>query len=386
LDSHHREILLASLRRVDQGDEPDSILRDYPQDAEWLRDYLAFSAALSPHGEPSPEKKNRARESILYAVAHSDPPSVTTRLRLNFAVAHAGLIVAGCLALTAGAAAASGTSLRSAADDVVDALAEPLALLDEVPHDAVIPDLENRRADTWYDDSRNPTGQSDDNGLGDEQAVAVLDSAGTGTPPAPESPQTQIEPPDSGPQANQGTPSLQLPSQPTVPVPAEESPPVITDTATTPPAAPPDDAPEDESPGSGPNTPGQSPGNEGQPPNNEGQPSNGSGDQPANGGNPPGNIGNPPGTEQEPPRNGGDELKSPGYEPPSGGNHGGEPSNQPGDAGHPTPNPNPNSSGPDGSKGESPAGQNGGPNDPSSGGSSGSKPKTGGPSGKGGSV
>ena len=80
-------------------------------------------------GEPSAEKKNWARESLLSAVAHSAPPAnVATRLRFGFVLAPTALIVLTCLGLSAGVAAASGVNLRSLAGDVVDSLVEPLLL------------------------------------------------------------------------------------------------------------------------------------------------------------------------------------------------------------------------------------------------------------------
>jgi hypothetical protein len=121
--------LIACLRRVDCGDPVDSVLRDYPEDAGWLREHLSVSDALQMTDGPSAEKKNRARESLLSAVAHSDRPAKgATRLRFGFALAPTALMVFICLALTAGAAAASGVNLRSVVRDVVDSLVEPLPL------------------------------------------------------------------------------------------------------------------------------------------------------------------------------------------------------------------------------------------------------------------
>lgn len=85
-------------------------------------------------GEPSADKKRRARESLLSAVANSVPPAnVPPRLIFGFALVQAGLIALTCLAVTAGAAAASGVNLRSVAGDVVDTLIEPLPLSAPLP-------------------------------------------------------------------------------------------------------------------------------------------------------------------------------------------------------------------------------------------------------------
>ena len=73
MDAHRREILIACLRRVDCGDPVDSVILDYPEEAGWLREHLIVSDGLQMAGEPSAEKKSRARESLRFAVARSAP-------------------------------------------------------------------------------------------------------------------------------------------------------------------------------------------------------------------------------------------------------------------------------------------------------------------------
>lgn len=144
------------------------MLRDYPEEAGWIRDHLLVSDALKTADAPSVERKSRARESILNAVARSDSPRIgANRLKLGFAVAQAALAVAGCLGLAAGAAAASGVNLRSVALDIVDTIVEPLPLSAEPLQDTAALD---------------PAGQ----GAGDDSAAGVdgyVDGDGAATPP-----------------------------------------------------------------------------------------------------------------------------------------------------------------------------------------------------------
>ena len=69
---------------------------------------------------------------MLSGLAQSAPPSrLRTRRRFGFAIAQAALIIVGCLALTAGAAAAADLNFRSVPRHVVDKLVEPLSPLAE---------------------------------------------------------------------------------------------------------------------------------------------------------------------------------------------------------------------------------------------------------------
>ena len=103
-----------------------------PEDAGWLQDHLLFSEGLRAAGGSSPENKDRARESMLSGLVKSAPPlRLRTRLRFAFAIAQTALMIFGCLALTAGAAAAADLNFRSVPRHVVDKLVEPLSPLAE---------------------------------------------------------------------------------------------------------------------------------------------------------------------------------------------------------------------------------------------------------------
>jgi len=129
LNAQQRDILIACLRRVEQGDRLDSVLRAYPKETRWLREHMAISSALYIVGESSPINKERARKHILSTVAHSTAPSyISSRRQFIFAVAQAALITAGVLTLMVGAAAAAELNLRSVAEQVVDTLVKPLPL------------------------------------------------------------------------------------------------------------------------------------------------------------------------------------------------------------------------------------------------------------------
>ena len=129
LNAQQRDILIACLRRVEQGDRLDSVLRAYPKETRWLREHIAISSALHVAGESSPINKERAREHILSTVAHSTAPSdISSRRQFALAIAQAALITVGVLVLMVGAAAAAGVDLSSVPRHVVDTLAEPLPL------------------------------------------------------------------------------------------------------------------------------------------------------------------------------------------------------------------------------------------------------------------
>ncbi len=212
MDAHRREVLIACLRRVDCGEPVDSVIRDYPEEANWLREHLIVSGALQMADRPSAEKKSRARESLLYAVAHSDPPApVATRPRFGFAMAQAALIIVGCLGLTAGVAAASGVNLRSVAGDVVDTLVEPLPLSAGTLQDSVGLEPEERGTDDDSSDGNgHPISQSGAGSVEDD-AFADSDSSDVGGPnntsrSVPVGPLSQTNPlsnnaPDSSPPA-----------------------------------------------------------------------------------------------------------------------------------------------------------------------------------------
>jgi hypothetical protein len=131
---------VACLRRIDAGDAIDAVLRDRPEDATWLRDHLIVSGALQMAERPSAEQRTRALQSLLSAVAYSDPPAIVARApRFGFAAGPAVFIILLCLGLTASAAAASGLNLRSVARDVVDTLVEPLPVSAPPPLQAEAP-------------------------------------------------------------------------------------------------------------------------------------------------------------------------------------------------------------------------------------------------------
>ena len=129
LNAQQRDILIACLRRIEQGDRLDSVLRAYPKETRWLREHIAISSALHVAGESSPINKERAREHILSGVAHSTAPSdISSRRQFALAIAQAALITVSALVLIVGAAAAAGVDLSSVPRHVVDTLAEPLPL------------------------------------------------------------------------------------------------------------------------------------------------------------------------------------------------------------------------------------------------------------------
>lgn len=185
-----------------------------------MREHLIVSGALQMADRPSAEKKNRARESLLSAVAHSDPPAnVATRPRFGFAMAQVALIIVGCLGLTAGAAAGSGINLRSVAGDVVDTLVEPLPLSAGTLQDSVGLEPEERGTDDDSSDgSGRPISQSGDGSAVEDDAFADSDSSDVGGPnitsrSVPVVPLSQTNPlsnnaPDSSPPAtgNDGNP------------------------------------------------------------------------------------------------------------------------------------------------------------------------------------
>jgi len=188
LDAHRHELLIACLRRVDAGDPVDSVILDYPEDAGWLREHLFVSDALQMAGEASAEKKSRARESLLSAVAHSAPPArVPTRLRFGFGLAQVALIVVTTLGVTAGVAAASGVNLRSVAGDVVDSLVESLPLAVPPPISAEAPEgpigldpEEQAAGDDPAGSGERATLQPNDGGV-DEDEATLSDAPDVGT-------------------------------------------------------------------------------------------------------------------------------------------------------------------------------------------------------------
>jgi hypothetical protein len=104
-------------------------VRTYPQETDWLQDHLLFSGALRTRGGTPPERKERARESLLSRLAHSaDASYLPARPRIAFTIAQLAIIIVSFLALTVGAAAAGGVNLRSVPRRVVDAIAQPLPL------------------------------------------------------------------------------------------------------------------------------------------------------------------------------------------------------------------------------------------------------------------
>ena len=232
-------------------------------------------------------------------MAHSGPPSATTRLRLGFAIAQAVLVIAGCLALTAGAAAGSGVNLGSVARDLVAVLDEPLALLDEVQRDAIGVELEDR---LFEELSNNlvTTGQSLDEGLDDRGAHAVSDSSNDAKRPAQEGLPNEVDPLEGSPPANAGTHGAPVGTPVPSPVPA---------------TAPPNESPQDKSPNNGNHAPAN--GNH----------------APVNGNHPPANGDHPPAT--------GDHGHPPANHPPGAKHRGTQPAGQPETAGQPTQNPGP---------------------------------------------
>ena len=140
MNARRRAILIACLSRTDRGDPLDSILRDYHDEGDWLRQHLRLSNELTLTCGPSREATNRAHLLILNARSRLDPPqAVATRLRFAVAMAQSAIIIVGCLTLTAGAAVASGVSLRSVPSDVVETLLEPLPpLADNLPGSLVL--------------------------------------------------------------------------------------------------------------------------------------------------------------------------------------------------------------------------------------------------------
>jgi len=247
-------------------------------------------------------------------VGHSGPPSATTRLRLVFAIAQAVLVIAGCLALTAGAAAGSGVNLGSVARDLVAVLDEPLALLHEVQQDAIGVELEDR---LFEELSNNlvTTGQSVDEGLDDRGAHAVSDSSNDAKPPAQEGLPNEVDPLEGSPPANAGTHGAPVGTPVPSPVPA---------------TAPPNESPQDKSPNNG----NHAPANGNHPPANGNHP-------PANGDHPPANGDHPPANGDHPPATG-DHGHPPAIHPPGAKHRGTQPADQPETARQPAQNPGPN--------------------------------------------
>ena len=395
MDAQRYELLIACLRRVDAGDPVDSVILDYPEEAGWLREHLIVSDALQMTGEPSAEKKSRARESLLSAVAHSPPPAnVPTRLRFGFALAPTALMVLICLGLTAGVAAASGVNLRSVAGDVVDSLVEPLPLSAappaappmsaEGPQDTIALDSEEGAAGNDTAGGERATLQPNDGGVDEDDATLsdALDDAAsdkanlpveggssdeTNRPankPAAANPSADDPPPGENHGGDQGN------------KPDETGPPAQTPG----PSGPPDGNGHDGSGSHGDNAqPGGNGSNgdgssSGRPDGSNGNPSNGSNGGPdssngnpsngTNGGNggPDGSNGNPSNGPNGDPSNGSNGSPSNGPNgDPSSGSNGGAPNSSNGD-----PSNGPNAGGPD------PNG--GGSSDQCGGGSGGSNP------------
>jgi uncharacterized membrane protein YgcG len=299
---------MACLRRIDAGDAIDAVLRDRPEDATWLHDHLIVSGALQMAERPSAEQRTRALQSLLSAVAHSDPPAIVARApRFGFALGSAVFIILLCLGLTAGAATASGLNLRSVARDVVDTLVEPLPvsapplLQAEAPGDPIGFDPDEVAADDTTGGKR-PAIQPDGGSAAGSDATpssSPSDAVSEHTNVLVEAGPLDQNPPADTPESNGGNPD-------------DDDPPSGEDDGGDHGAPPDDDDPpsgenhggDDEAPpgDTGPPsptpTPGGPPGGNGQPgsggPGNNGPPGgNGSNGNGSNGGQPGGSGGNP---------------------------------------------------------------------------------------------
>jgi len=197
------------------------VIRDYPKEAEWIREHLLVSGALLMADTPSAEKKSRARESILNTVGRSDPSAVVaTRLRFGFPIAQAALIAVGCLGLAAGVAAASGVDLRSVAGQVVDSLVDPLPLSAETVHDT--DETGDRGAGEEPSGAGQAVSQSADSRADEDGGLTPSDSADGGAlanvnPPVQGDPPGEItplcnNPPASNPTGGAGAPPVNVPS------------------------------------------------------------------------------------------------------------------------------------------------------------------------------
>jgi hypothetical protein len=214
LDARRSRIVATCLRRVDDGEPVDEVVRTYPQETDWLRDDLLFAEALRTGGRASPERKDRARESLRSALAHSaDVSYLPARPRLAFTIAQLATIIVSFLALTAGAAAAGGVNLRSVPRQVADAMVQPLPLSAQPIHAYTLNQADENAASPAIDTSarRAPEGESRQDGVeqnSTRQPAAEQTSTTTGAPltkvwadgaPAAWEPRSTPDHPENGP-------------------------------------------------------------------------------------------------------------------------------------------------------------------------------------------
>jgi hypothetical protein len=212
LNARRRAILIACLRRTDRGDPLDSILRDYHDEGDWLRQHLCLSNELTLTCRPSQEATNRTQQLILNAPSRLDrPAAAATRLRFAVTMAQSAIIIVGCLTLTAGAAVASGASLRSVPSDVVETLLEPLPpLADNLPGSLVL-GPEGEAAAEASSDSERADGQSGVDSAVKDNAEAILGVSG-GTVATDASAPVQGDPPSNANPSGNDTPNSNPPA------------------------------------------------------------------------------------------------------------------------------------------------------------------------------
>ena len=201
MNARRRAILIACLSRTDRGDPHDSILRDYHDEGDWLPQHLSLSNELTVTCAPSREATNRARQLVLNAPSRLDrPAAAATRLRFAVAMAQVGVIIVGCLTLTAGAAVASGVNLRSVSSDFVDTLLEPLPPIANNLEAATVLAPEREAAAEDSGGSGGPNSQSDTDSAVDDDDGAILGLSGATVP-------THVSAPVQGDPPNHANPS-----------------------------------------------------------------------------------------------------------------------------------------------------------------------------------